>query len=211
MSSWPHIASSPPAPKRDEGRSLLHRTLMIGLAVAAVGALGATLDAQRPRQAQIQRPNQARGLDTGGRARLEGELRRGFARMARQRVGLSDDQMRRLVPVTQRYERQRRGLQVQERTARLELRRLMQNEQTADPNRIDQLLTQLIDVQKLRVQSVEAEQRELSTIMTPIQRVKFMALQEQLRRRLEQFRQGRNPDMEGDTPAGPPAQRPPPG
>jgi hypothetical protein len=69
----------------------------------------------------------------------------------------------------------------------------MRNEQTADPAKVDRLLQQLVDVQKRRVQLMEAEQRDLATVMSPLQRAKFMALQEQIRRRLEEMRQQRSP------------------
>ena len=129
----------------------------------------------------------------GGRARLEMEVRRNFARMVRQQVGLNDDQMRRLVPITQRYEQQRRQLQMQERDARLGLRRLVLGSQTADSAQVERLLQSLIDVQKQRLQLLEAEHRELATFMSPIQRAKYGAIQEQIRRRLEQMRQRRAP------------------
>lgn len=131
--------------------------------------------------------------DSGGRARLETEVRRNFARLVRQRVGLSEAQMDRLVPLTQRYEQQRRQLQMDERDARLSLREIMRDEQTADAKQVDQLLQKLVDVQKRRALLLESEQRDLAAIMTPVQRAKYMAVQEQVRRRLEQMRQRRAP------------------
>jgi hypothetical protein len=128
-----------------------------------------------------------------GRARLEAEVRRNFAQLVRRGVGLSDPQMRRLVPVTQRYEQQRRLLQREEREARLALRQQLRDEQTADARQVDLLMQKLVDVQKRRVGIFEAEQRELGEFMTPIQRAKFTALQDQIRRRLEQMRQRRVP------------------
>jgi hypothetical protein len=176
-------------------------------AVLLVVAHGADAQ-QRPRQTRAQAQVQ-RGVGDTGRAQLEGAVRRGFARAVRERVGLSEEQMRRLVPVTQRYERDRRALQLEERNARVGLRGLMRNEQTADPKQVEQFLQRLLDVEKRRVQLLEAEQRDLSAFMTPVQRTKFMALQEQIRRRLAQSRQRRNPLVEGDAPADLPPRRPP--
>jgi hypothetical protein len=152
--------------------------------------------AQRPRQLPAaQRPgaNRERQADTGGRARLEADVRRNFARLVRQQVGLTDDQMRRLVPVTQKYEQQRRQLLMQERDARMSLRDIVVTRQAADTAQVDRLLQRLIDVQKRRVELVEAENRELSAFMNPMQRARFFALQEQARRRVEQMRQRRMP------------------
>jgi hypothetical protein len=156
-------------------------------------------------------------VDSGAavRTRLELEIRRRFARMVRMRVGLTDDQVRRLAPVSQRYEQQRRRLQIEERDARQALRGSLRNEQTADPTQVDRHLQKLVEIQKQRAQLLEAEQRDLATIMNPMQRAKYMALQDQIRRQLEQVRQRRAQLLEGDAagtarPLGRrPAQRPP--
>jgi hypothetical protein len=152
-------------------------------------------NAQRPgvvrRAAQRQAQRQLDDTATG-RARLEQELRRNFARRVRQQVGLTDVQMRRLVPITQRFEVQRRQLLMQERAARLGLRDAVMS-QPADSAQVERLLATLIDVQRRRVQILEAEQRDLAAFMSPVQRAKFMALQEQVRRQVEQMRQRRAP------------------
>jgi hypothetical protein len=165
--------------------------------------------AQRPRGAPAgDAPLDARA--DSQRARLEGELRRGFARAVRQRVGLSDEQMSRLAPMSQRHEQARRQLQNEERNTRVALRQLMQNERTADPAQVERHLHSLIDLEKRRVQMHESEMKELATIMSPIQLAKFMAIQEQIRRRLEEMRMRRRGSMDEPPPGGPPPRRPPP-
>lgn len=147
-----------------------------------------------PGQRQSPAPGRAaeqRTADSASRMRLEGEIRRGFARAVRQRVGLSDEQMRQLGPMTQRYEQQRRRLQLEERETRLSLRSELRDYQAADSAKIGRLLQNLIDIQKRRVQLLESEQRDLAAIMSPLQRARYMALQEQVRRRMEQMRQRR--------------------
>jgi hypothetical protein len=139
---------------------------------------------------------------------LENEIRRGFARAVRQRVGLSEAQMSQLGPIATRYEQQRRQLQVEERDTRLSLRGALRNEQTADQKQVDQLMQRMLDIQKRRLQLVESEQRELASIMTPVQRAKFTALQEQIRRRVEQMRQRRMQLFEAETEVPGPARRP---
>lgn len=139
-------------------------------------------------------PQQAVGErmpDSAGRARLEGEVRRGFARAVRARVGLSDNQMRLLAPLSQRHEQQRRRLQLEERDTRMSLRATVRDYQPADSAKVGKLLETLTDIQKRRVQLLESEQRDLATIMSPVQRARYLALQEQVRRRLEQMRQRR--------------------
>ena len=58
---------------------------------------------------------------------------------------------------------------------------------------LEQHMQTILDVHKQRAALLEAEQRELAEFMTPAQRVKFMAVQEQIRRNLEQMRQRRMP------------------
>jgi periplasmic protein CpxP/Spy len=135
------------------------------------------------------------------RVRLEGEIRRDFARLVRQRVGLSDGQMRLLGPITQKFEGQRRQLQLEERQTRLSIQAATRATQ-ADSTAVSRLLQQLIEVEKRRVGLLEAEQRELAAIMSPVQRARYMALQEQARRRLEQMRQRRLPGAQNGAGAG---------
>lgn len=141
------------------------------------------------------------GAQDPRRAQLEDEVRRGFARAVRDRVGLSDDQMAKLGPITRKYEGQRRQAQMDERDARMKLQALVLVGSDADSVRIKGFITQLNDVRRRRVQMDEAEQKELATIMTPLQQAKFLGIQEQVRRRLEQMR----PFQGGLPPAGIPA------
>ena len=60
-----------------------------------------------------------------------------------------------------------------------------------------------MDVQKRRVQQMEQEDKDLATIMSPVQRARFLGLQEQMRRQMEERRQGRGQ-------GGPPPRREPP-
>jgi Spy/CpxP family protein refolding chaperone len=160
----------------------------------AMASLTAPLRAQQPAAAPPARvPDGRRGPDSAGRARLEGDVRRGFARAVRQRVGLSDDQIAKLRPVSQRYEQQRRQLQIEERDTRMSLRQAMRDERTADAKQVDGLLHKMVEIQQRRARLLESEQRDLAAIMSPFQRAKYMALQEQVRRRLEQMRQRRVP------------------
>lgn len=128
------------------------------------------------------------GAGAEQRAELESRFRQQFARVVRQRVGLTEEQMARLGPVNERHSQQRRVVQMQERAARMSLQRVLRNPTLADSAEVSRLLQQLVEAQKRRAALLEAEQRELATIMTPIQRARYMALQEQVRRQLEQRR-----------------------
>jgi Spy/CpxP family protein refolding chaperone len=161
-------------------------------ALAALAVIPGLLGAQRAEKAPPQREQ------------LEARLRREFTRVVQQRVGLTDDQLAKLGPINRSFSEQRRTLQLRERDTRVAIQRAIRDTAgRSDSARVSGLLQQLVDIQKRRVQLVEDEQRALATIMTPVQRARYMALQEQTRRQVEQ-RRGRG----GGGP--PPGRRPPP-
>lgn len=131
------------------------------------------------------------------RQRLEQQLRRGLWRAAKTRVGLTDDQMARLEQTSQRFDRDRRALAQEERSQRLALRAEILADDKADQTRVAAALDRLLALQRQRLDLHAAEQRELSTFMTPMQRAKYAALQEGVRRRLEALRRQRPDTMSG--------------
>jgi periplasmic protein CpxP/Spy len=152
------------------------RLFALLLLAAAAGSAGA------------QRPDDEPGPQ---REQLEARFRQAFARAVRERVGLSEDQMRRLGPINERFADERRRLQMEERTARMAVQRALRTPELADSADVARNLDRLLEVQKRRVELLQSEQRELAKVMTPIQRARFMALQEQLRRQVEQRSQQR--------------------
>lgn len=143
------------------------------------------------------------------RSRLEGEIRRTFARAVRERVGLSDEQMQRLAPLTRKHEENRRALQQEERRARIALQTQLRSN-APDTAAVASLLNALLDVHRRRFQMIESEHRDLATVMTPVQRARYLGLQEQVRRRMEQMRQGPPPGAEGGPGGDRPGRRRPP-
>ena len=130
---------------------------------------------------------------TGNRVQLERRFRQMLYQVTRRRVGLTDAQMNRLMPINQRFETQRRAIQRQERETRLALRTAMRDSTQADQARIARHLDKLVELQRQRVELVAQEQRDLAEFMTPLQRARYTALQEQVRRRIEQMlRQNRS-------------------
>lgn len=124
----------------------------------------------------------------GNRAELERQFQQTLYRVTRRRVGLTEAQMNQLEPVNRRFEAQRRDLQRQERQTRLALRDEMRDSSQADQTKISQYLDQLTQLQRQRVELFAQEQRDLAQFMTPLQRARYTALQEQVRRRVEQMR-----------------------
>ncbi len=127
------------------------------------------------------------------RAQLEQQFRHQLAQIVKERLQLSDDQFRKLVETNQRYEGQRRDLVKQERDILLGLR---SEQQSATPNqqRVSQLIDQRLQIEQQRLAITQQEQRELGTFLTPVQRAQYGALQEQIRRRLQEIRRRRLED-----------------
>ena len=162
--------------------------LAAGTLTAAAGLAPTRADAQREAPARSEaRQSGARG---GDRAGLEKQVRETLWRLTRERVGLSDDQMRKLAPVNARFENERRELLRSERQARVALRTAVMDTASPDQVKISQHMDRLLELQRKRVELVAREQKELSGFMTPLQRAKYMALQEQVRRRFEQMARG---------------------
>jgi hypothetical protein len=134
---------------------------------------------------------QAAGGDTppqGRRQLLERQIQQRIAQIVRRELDLDDAGMRRLQRTNQRFERERRRLLADERETRRALRTEVTAGPDADQGRVDEMIGRLLQLQRERIDLIEAEQRELATFLTPVQRARYLALQEQLRRRVEEMR-----------------------
>jgi periplasmic protein CpxP/Spy len=161
------------------------RSRLVFLASVALLAGARELSAQVPQRQRQQLPQ---GEGAPGRTALERQVQQQLWRLTRQRVGLSDAQMRQLVPVNQRFETRRRQILREERETRLALRGAVLDSVGADDARVSAQIDRLLQLERERIDLVQEEQRELSRFMTPLQRARYMALQEQVRRRVEQMR-----------------------
>lgn len=168
---------------------------------ALVAIVGLTFVLGRAREAVGQAP----ATVPNDRAATQDRIRERVARLLRERVGLSDDQLRRLAPVSRSFEARRQTIFREERTTRQALRRELSAE-SADQPRVAAHIDQLLALQRRRLDLAADEQRELAAFMTPVQRARYLALQEHLRRRAEDMRRRR-----GDGPPHGGGRRGPPG
>jgi hypothetical protein len=157
------------------------------LVACAVPLLAGELSAQGGRLRQ-QSPA---GQNGPRRQQLEARLRQGLWRITKNRVGLTDDQMTKLAQATRPFDLQRRELASQEREARVALRREVLAGTNADQQRVATSLDRVLDIQRRRAQLQIDEQRAIGAFMTPLQRAKYAALQEQVRRRVENLKRQR--------------------
>src|ERR687895_783601 len=151
--------------------------MLLVLAISAVTA-SSTAEAQRAKADSAPARRQA----------LEQRVRQQMAAVVQQRLGLNADQMRRLGGVNRDMEAQRRLLNQQEREVRIGLRAEVMRGDSANQDRVARYVDQLIDVQRRRIELVSREQRALAAFMTPVQRAQYLAIQDQLRRRMEEMR-----------------------
>ena len=157
-------------------------TLAMVAALTAMAAPSVFAQQMNPPPAQPGAPNQ-RGLELQFRQRL--------AEVVRRRLNLNESQMRQLGQVNDRFEQQRMRLLRQDRQVRQALRAEVLAGDSANQNRVADLLDQALKIQRDRLDLTEREQRELSTFLNPIQRAKYFAIQDELRRRMEELREQR--------------------
>lgn len=122
-----------------------------------------------------------------GRQQLETRLRQRLWTITKNRVGFTDEQMNRLAQTSRGFDTRRRELAIDERQQRQLLRREILSG-SADQARVATALDRVLQIQRQRIDLQIEEQRAFAEFMTPVQRARYAALQEQLRRRAERLR-----------------------
>jgi Spy/CpxP family protein refolding chaperone len=121
------------------------------------------------------------------RAALEQQFREQSARVAQQRLGLTDAQLAQLSQSNARFAPQQNQLVMQERETRRQLRIEMTAGSQANQQHVSALLDDALRLQKQRIALVEAEQKDLARFLTPVQRAGYLSLQAQVRRRAQEL------------------------
>lgn len=165
----------------------------------ALGLVAGTAVAQNPPaqprvagQPQAQAGARAQARAPQDRAQLEQQIRNRIANQLKNQLKLSDDQFSKLQATNKRFEEKRRLLVEQERDARMSMRDLMLAGDTTNQAKVSGALDKMMLIQRQRFELVEQEQKELAGYLTPMQRARYLGMQEQMRRRIDEFRaQGR--------------------
>jgi periplasmic protein CpxP/Spy len=158
-----------------------------------------------------------RGLraDDPRRQELEKRFQQRVENMVRQRLQLTEEQAVKLREVASRAEGARRVLRRDEMQARQAMREELLAGDNANEGRVVELLEQMPRLERRRLDLLEQEQRELSRFLTPLQRARYFALQDELRRGMQELQRRRmGADSSGNAPAGttsPYRRRPPAG
>jgi hypothetical protein len=174
----------------------MRRILLATLLTTSALLAPLTLSAQRARDRM---PGDRPPPD---RAQLEQRFKQRLASVVQKQLGLNDDQTRRLADVNQKYEAKRMDLLRRDRETRMNIRRELDDSTTAiNEEHVNQLLQDWRRIERERFELVDAEQADLAKFLSPSQRARYLGIQEQMRRRIEEFRD--NPqfmDNRGDGP-----------
>lgn len=149
---------------------------MLRLAILALFVSGLPARAQRVTTAA-----------PGNRPALEQQFKERAAKLAQQRLGLTDAQLEKLEQSNARFAPQLRQLATQDRDVRAQLRQEMMAGNAANQQRVSDLIDATIRLQKQRIAVVESEQRDLAGFLTPVQRARYIYLQAQFRKRAEEL------------------------
>lgn len=166
---------------------------LTGLAARPVGAQGGPPAGPPP--AGAPRLNQAQ------RARLEQRLQDRINQVVRERLALTDDQFQHLRETASRIEDARRDLRNDEQVTRFAMRQELLAGDKANETRVAELLDRLPKLERRRLDLMEQEQRELSKFLTATQRARYIGLQDELRRSMQDL-QRRRLDADSTRPPG---------
>jgi Spy/CpxP family protein refolding chaperone len=133
----------------------------------------------------------SRRAEAPRRAELERRFQQRVEAMVRQRLQLTDEQASRLRAVAGRAEASRRTLRRDEMQARTAMRDELLAGDNVDEGKIADLLGQMPKLERRRIELMEQEQRELAQFLSPVQRARYFALQDELRRSMQELQRRR--------------------
>lgn len=161
--------------------------LLTGIFSGVIAAAPVAVFAQDQRPAVSEQQN---GAANQHRAQLEQQLRQRTGEMVKRRLGLNDDQMRKLQTTNKSFEKQRVGLMLREQQTRQALRAELVAGDGANQAKVSQLLDQSIQLQRQRLDLLQVEQRELGNFLSPVQRARYFGIQNEMRKRAREVRAG---------------------
>jgi hypothetical protein len=151
---------------------------LVRLATIALALSGAAAYAQ---------PVPAPVTTKASRPALDQQFRERVAKLTQDRVGLTNAQMAQLEQSNARFAPQLSQVAAQERETRRQLRLEMTSGGQPNQQHVSDLIDASLRLQQQRIAIVQAEQKELARFMTPVQRARYIALQQQFRRRAQEL------------------------
>jgi len=151
-------------------------------------------------------------MSDGRRMEMERRLQGLIDERVRQELHPTDEQFAKLRDVASRMENERRALRNEEMTTRFALRQELLAGDKADERKVAEFLDQMPKYERRRLDLMEREQKELAKFLTPSQRARYIGLQDELRRGMQDVQRRRMGTDSGGGPgrAGMRRQSPPP-
>lgn len=125
------------------------------------------------------------------RLQMERRLQERIDQIVRQRLALTDEQFGKMRDVASRFESDRRSLRSEEMSTRFAMRKELFAGDQADEKRVGELLEQMTRFERRRLELQEREQRELARFLTATQRARYIGLQDELRRSMQDLQRRR--------------------
>jgi hypothetical protein len=130
-------------------------------------------------------------VDSSRRERLQRQIETRFGQVVQQQLGLTDDQMTQLKATEDRFRPQRQALIRGQARVRTSLQAQMRPGEAADADSVRKLMDALQANRAELLRLDEAQDREMSAYLTPVQRARYQFLRERLIRRLQEVRRER--------------------
>ncbi len=164
--------------------------------------------------AEAQRGSMGRGADSSRRppAELDRRIQERMGELLREQLRLSDAQVRQMREHSARFGPRRIALGRDDRATRQSLRDAMRVKDSVNQAEVGTLLDRVLELQRERLSLLEDEQRALSQFLTPVQRARYFAFEEELTRRSDELRRAAESHEagRGRGPGAPDGRRPPP-
>lgn len=129
------------------------------------------------------------------RLQMERRLQDRIDQRVRQQLALTDEQFGKMREVASRIEADRRALRSEDLSTRLAMRKELFAGENADEKRVGELLDQMTRFERRRLELQEREQRELAKFLSATQRARYIGLQDELRRSMQDVQRRRmDPD-----------------
>ena len=170
------------------------KTMLMSVAIAS-GLLCAPVVSSRaqgmPAVTPVQQAQPPRVTEET-RAMLERRVQDRVNEIVRARLALSDEQFQQLRALAARIEDDKRALRNDELTTRFSLRQELLAGDRVNEARIGELLDRMPKLERRRLTIMEEEQRDLSKFLSPSQRARYFALQDELRKNMQDMQRRRS-------------------
>ncbi len=145
---------------------------------------------------------QQRGTSTRGDREMEQQVQRRIGAMLKARLSLTDEQLTQLEEVTKKLDRDRRSVRSEEYRLRSTMRAQLLAGDSASNDTIALLLERMPRLERRKIELMENEQKELAQFLSPLQRARYISLQEEIRRNMDEIREKREgtPSSSGGRP-----------